>query len=73
MPATKTVVEIIESMKSRIREQSTDLIIEALMLMPGESTGMPAEALAARACLLDIYEEREGEDAVDAMMELLGM
>jgi hypothetical protein len=73
MATTKTVVEIIESMKSRIREQSTDLIVEALMLMPGESASMPAEALATRACLLDIYEEREGEDAVDAMMELLGM
>ena len=71
--ATRTVIQIIESMKSRIREQSTDLITEALMLLAGESASLTSEENAARACLLDVYEEREGEDAMDAMMDLLGM
>jgi hypothetical protein len=61
----------ITEIKNRIRNQSTEMILECITMIGGGNVA--TEERMVRACLLDIYQEREGEEAIDALLETLGM
>lgn len=54
------------------REQSTDMILSALTTIGG-AFEVSQEVRSVRTALLTVYEEREGGEAVDALMDVLGM
>ena len=60
-----------ETIKIRIRSQSTETILQCAMLMGGGRLNQDQSLV--RACLLDVYGEREGEEAQDALMDALGL
>ena len=64
--------ELIKALKDRIRTQPTKLIVESIELIGG-GYDVSENERRIRACLFDIYEEREGEDAVDALMDKIGL
>lgn len=61
----------IETIKTRIRTQSTDTILSCVMNIGGGQVS--TEERIVRACLLDVYQEREGEEAIDALLDVLEM
>ena len=60
-----------ENIKNKIREMTTQQIFECVVIIGGGQ--VDEEHRLVRACLLDIYQEREGEGAVDALLEVIGM
>ena len=59
---------------ARINKMDTDMIlICAQKIGGGDYTKLGKEERMVRAALIDVYEKREGEDAADALMDLLGM
>jgi hypothetical protein len=60
-----------EKIKSAIRTQTTDMILECVTKIGGGQVS--TEQAMVRAALIDIYIEREGEAAGETLMDLLGM
>jgi hypothetical protein len=65
-------VQSIDTIKNKIRNQSTDEILAAIVAIGG-GYDIPEEQKLVRACLYDVYEERLGEDEVINLMDLLGL
>lgn len=60
-----------EKMKAFVRLQTTDMILESVFLIGGGQ--VDEDARLSRAILLGVYEEREGSEAMDLLMDALGM
>jgi len=60
-----------EKMINKAREMTTDMILEALTIIGGGN--VHAEARMARAAMIEVYMEREGEEAGDTLMDFLGL
>lgn len=58
----------IETIKNKIRNQSTDEILQAIAAIGG-GYDIPEEQKLVRACLYDVIEEREGSEAVEMLIE----
>lgn len=71
MAATETVIKGIDTIKARIRTQSTKTIVQCIYEIGGGN--ITEDQRLVRACLLDVYEEREGEDALDLILDDLGL
>ena len=56
---------------TKARTMTTDQILEAVNMIGGGQVS--AEVRRVRAALIEVYEEREGEDAADALMDLIGL
>lgn len=54
------------------RTQTTEMLYATVRLIGGEP-GVETEKALARAACLQVIEERDGVDAVDAFMDELGM
>lgn len=61
----------IETIKTQIRTQDTDTILSCIMQIGGGQ--VDTKERMVRACLIDIYEEREGQDATDTLLDILEM
>ena len=61
----------IETLKNKIRSYSTDMILSCVQQIGGGH--VDHDQRMVRACLLDIYQEREGEEMVEMLLELIGM
>lgn len=54
-----------------VQKYSTELILESVKVIGG---GQVSEELRmARAALIEVYMQREGEEAADSLMDELGM
>jgi hypothetical protein len=60
-----------EQMAEKIRQtMSTEQIIEAVMLLAHTDD---IDKVVVRVALLNAYEQREGSEAVDALMDAVGL
>ena len=60
-----------EKLINKAREMTTDMLLEAITSIGG---GMVAtDVRMVRAAMLEIYIEREGEEAGDALMSTIGL
>lgn len=60
-----------EKLIAKTRTMTTDQIYEAIMIIGGDHVSI--ERRMVRAALLEVYGEREGEFAADALMDLIGL
>lgn len=60
----------VEVLKDRIRLEPTPVLLDGLRALRGRVLGESERMV--RACLLDVYQEREGEPAVEALLDELG-
>ena len=58
-----------EQIINEIRTKSTEEILEATVAIGGETKA----ARMVRAALVEVYKEREGEDAADVLMDSIGI
>lgn len=63
--------ELQEKMKATARVLSTAQIVEAVKKLGGDH--LPTAENMTRALLIDLYAEREGEEAADALMDEIGL
>lgn len=56
---------------AKVSEYSTALILESVIVIGGGQVTI--EATMVRAALIEVYKQREGEDAADKLMDDLGM
>jgi hypothetical protein len=68
-----TKQERIEALKDRIRELTDSQVERAVFAIGGNTPLLSEEMRLVRACLLDIIEERHGEDRMDLVMDQMGM
>ena len=57
---------------SKARTLSDEQLLDCIVTIGG-AFKVSREVRLTRAALLSVYEEREGEEAVDVLMESLGM
>jgi hypothetical protein len=60
-----------EKLIAKTRTMTTDQILEAITIIGGGH--LTTEISMVRAALIEVYGEREGDDAADALMDMLGM
>jgi hypothetical protein len=60
-----------EKIKSAIRTQTTEMILECVTQIGGGQVS--TEQTMVRAALIDVYIERTSEEDGDMLMDLLGM
>lgn len=60
-----------EKLIAKTSTMTTDQIYEAIMIIGGDHVSI--ERRMVRAALLEVYGEREGEFAADALMDLIGL
>jgi hypothetical protein len=60
-----------EQMKEQIREKDTQTIYECVVLIGGGH--VDTDKRMVRAALIDVYQEREGEEAADTLMDFIGL
>ena len=60
-----------EQLIQKAREQSTDEILYALTLIGGGEVSKPVQM--ARAALIEVYAEREGQEAANVLMDAMEM
>ena len=60
-----------EGLKNRINQYTTNKIVECLFEL-GAGV-LDIDAMMVRAALLDVYEDRMGEEAADELMDKLGL
>jgi hypothetical protein len=60
-----------EKLIAKTRTMTTDQILEAVTIIGGGNVS--TEELMVRAALIEVYGERKGDDAADALMDMLGM
>ena len=60
-----------EKLITKTRTYSTSQILDAVKLIGGGSVS--AELTLVRAALIEVFKERNGDDAADALMDDLGM
>ncbi|MEA3641283.1 MAG: hypothetical protein VBE63_15265 [Lamprobacter sp.] len=60
-----------EQLREKIRAMTTSQIQESVNAIGGGKAS--TEETMVRAALIDVYEERKGEKAADALMQSLGM
>jgi len=65
-------MEIIEDLKAVANSQSTETIVSCIRLIGG-SMEVPTEERLARAALIEVYKERAGDEAAEALMDEIGM
>ncbi len=68
----RTLAEMIEAMKAKIRTQSDDMILTCLNELGGGFLA-DADKRTVRGYLIEVYCERHGEEAGDLLMDALGM
>lgn len=61
-----------QALLTAVRAQTTDMILSALVQLGG-AFDVSQDVRSARTALLCVYEAREGGEAVDALMDALGM
>ena len=61
-----------DKLLNKTRTHSTDQILKALAVIGGSSR-VTAEEQMVRAAMIEVFAEREGEDAADELMDTLGM
>lgn len=66
-----TSTQLSARMQQVANQLPTERLIEAVRLMGGAI--LPREDNMARAALLTAYQEREGDDAMDALMDEIGL
>lgn len=66
-----TTAQLSARMQQVANQLPTPRLIEAVRLMGGAV--LPVADNMARAALLSAYQEREGDDAVDALMDEIGL
>jgi hypothetical protein len=66
-----TTAQLSARMQQVASQLPTPRLIEAVRLMGGDR--LPTAENMARAALLSAYQEREGDDAVDALMDEIGL
>ena len=57
---------------NKVRTMTTAQILEGVKIIGGAFT-VTTEQRMVRAALLEVYQERMGEDAIDSLMVELGM
>jgi hypothetical protein len=57
---------------ARAQMQTTDEVLAAIMLLGG-ADDLPKAERMTRAALIEVYGQREGQDAADTLMDALGM
>jgi hypothetical protein len=62
---------IIEALRARARAQSTETLVECVKVIGGGMVDINTRMV--RAALIDVYEERAGEAAADALMDEIGL
>ena len=67
----KTSNKTLNMLINDVRKQSTALILTSIRVMGGGFLDMPERLV--RAALFEVYFEREGSDALDDLMDELGM
>lgn len=67
----RTLAEMIEAMKAKIRTQSDDMILSCLNELGGGF--LEEDKRTVRGYLIEVYCERHGEEAGDLLMDALGM
>ena len=67
-PAAST---LLERMRSRVSALSGDQVLQGVILIGGGLVSQDQRMV--RALLLDEYEKRNGEEALDALLVTLGM
>ena len=60
-----------EKLITKTRAMTTDQILEAVNIIGGGDVSKDARMV--RAALIEVYQEREGEDAADALMDFIGL
>lgn len=60
-----------EKLIAKTRTMTTDQILEAITIFGGGH--LTTEISMVGAALIEVYGEREGDDAADALMDMLGM
>ena len=60
-----------EKMKKAARQRKTSTLKDAVMMIGGGNVS--TELRMSRAVMLDVICEREGEEACDAILNVLGM
>lgn len=60
-----------ETLKNKVREMTTAQIVESVKLIGGGH--VDTDRRMVRAALIDVYAEREGEEAADALMDEIGL
>lgn len=52
-------------------KRDTETLLGAIVALGGGT--LPLEANMARAAMIEVYEQREGEDAADTLMDFIGL
>jgi hypothetical protein len=68
---TPTATTAMDKLIAHASKQDTQTLFEAIVLLGGGT--LPTEANMARAAMIEVYEQREGEEAADALMDLIGL
>lgn len=68
----RTLAEMIEAFKAKIRTQSDEIILECLTQLGGGFLA-DEDKRTTRGYLIEVYCERHGEEAGDLLMDALGM
>lgn len=66
-----TQAELSAKMKATARTLSTAQVVEAVKTLGGAR--LPTAETMTRALLIDVYAEREGDEAADALMDAIGL
>lgn len=66
-----TIAQLSAKMKATANVMTTAQVVEAIKTLGGDTLA-PAENMT-RATLIDVYADREGLDAADALMDEIGL
>lgn len=61
-----------EALINKTREMTTEQILEAANIIGGDFR-IDEDSRMVRAALIEVYGDREGEEAADNLMDFLGM
>ena len=60
-----------ETLKAHARTKSTEVLTDAIKMIGGGSVS--TELRMSRCAMLNVIEERNGGDAVDSLMDIIGL
>jgi hypothetical protein len=66
-----THTDAMDQLMGKVRERSTQTIFDCCIAMSGKMK--TTEQLMARAALIEVYAEREGDAQCEALMDLMGI
>lgn len=66
-----TITELSAKMKIAAAVLTTAQLVDAIKTLGGDK--LPTAETMTRATLIDLYAEREGEEAADALMDQIGL